>query len=80
MAQKHLTTQKLNIWRIAGEKIDCKRIVWHLAIKDGMVSFGQPADKKQHFDNSKLHKTKSQNKKGQPKQGKGVDIDNGGKY
>ena len=44
-----------------------------------MLSLGPP-DKKQHFDNGKVHKTKAQSKKGQPKEGKNVDVDNGGRH
>ena len=41
-----------------------------------MASLGPP-DKKQHFDNSKVQ---AQSKKVQPKEGKNVDTDNGGRH
>ena len=59
-------------------KAACKRKARKAVIKDSTASLGPP-DKKQHFDNSQVHKTKAQNKKGQCRR-ENVDIDNGGRH
>ena len=57
------TTYHLEMSEEQRIKAACKRKAQQGAIKDSTASLG-PLDKKQHFDNSQVHKAKAQSKKG----------------